>query len=481
MADSLPLELQQHIFQYLDPRSFYASRIVSRWWQHASRDAVTLASQLHQMPIQPPVSAKKSDLERLQSVYDEAARALVLGMRISTHGSDGASLSQKIRETKLAMSKDYRRAVSLSERTISVHDLTSPDCVIISQRPLNDLRTAVGGGPWFKCAPTSVHELALSSDGSILAIALERTVQIYDLTAGEESWPVSSYISSAAGHYIAGIQFEQNNSLLRVKLSNKGTVLYLGTPKDETHGLEHWRSKGGLKHAFMDTSRTVVRPLQPNGVGEKLAGLQLLRPFQGGWLFAALKHCTTTRMASYCIGHVTCSTMDGHVLTAERNATILAELPSMLSSNSLPESVKALWNELPSAHVQHPHFSLSQDWNMLAMAENVGVPSHTSGASRVFAYRLPSVRKLTSLLETKQNMKIIDVEIDTEQELLHTSSSDGQATYEIQPFPLSLGGLTGKVLDFDFEATNGHFNTHESYVLTAVTELGSKTWSLLNS
>lgn len=481
MANSLPLELQQHVFQYLDPRSFYAARNVSRWWKYASKDVVTLASQLRQLPIQPQASAKESDSRRLQTLYDEAAKTLMLGMRISAHDSGELSLSQKIQETKIAMSKDSRRAVSLSDRTISVHDLTSPECAVTSQRPINDLRTAIGGGPWFKCAPTSVHELALSSDGKILAIALERTLQIYDLTSGEDSWPVSSYISSAAGHYIAGIQFEQNDSLLRVQLSNKGTVLYLGTPKDETPGLEHWKSKGGLKHAFLDTSTAIIRPLQANGVAEKLAGLQLLKRFQDGWLFAALKHCTTTRIASFCIGYVACSTMHGHVSTAERNAIILAELPTSLSNLSLPEDAEPLWKHLPAAHMQHMRFSMSADSSLLAISENAGVSAHSSGSSRVFAYRLPSAQKLTSLLEIRQKTEEVEAEVNTEQELVHLSPSKAHTIHEIQAFPLSLGGLTGRLLDFDFEVANDQPNSCKSYVLSAVTELGSKTWSLLDS
>ncbi|GAB7348425.1 hypothetical protein MBLNU459_g6850t1 [Dothideomycetes sp. NU459] len=478
MAGSLPLELQQHILQYLDPRSFYAARNVSRWWKHASRDAVTLASQLQQLPVLPPVTAKNSKPESLQKLYNAAARSLMLGVRVSCCESDEQALSRKIKETKVAVSKDGLRAVSLSQRNISLHDLTSPDCAVIFQRPLNDLRTAIGGGPWFKCAPTSVHELALSADGSLLAIALERTIQIYDLNNGPDSWPVSSYISSAAGHYIGGIQFEHNDSLLRVQLSNKGTVLYLGTPTEQKPTLQHWKSKGGLKHAFLDTSRAIVRPLQQNGVAEKLAGLQLLRRHGNGWLFAALKHCTTTSVASYCVGYVACGYMDGHVLTAERNAIILAELPSSLSNISSTEAAAGLWKDLPSAHVRHPHFSLSADGGVLGMSEDVGV---STASNRVFVYRLPSAQKLAAALECRQYLEGKEASIDAEQERVHPKTPDQQAEYEVQPLPISLGSLAGKMLDFGFELVDTNDTTHDTYCLHALTDLGSKTWTLLDS
>ena len=79
--------------------------------------------------------------------------------------------------------------------------------------------------------PASDHELALSSDGRLPAVALERTIQIYDLSAEPNSVIVNEHISSTAGLCICDVDFEQNNHVLWVRLSGKGAVLYLGTPQ----------------------------------------------------------------------------------------------------------------------------------------------------------------------------------------------------------------------------------------------------------
>lgn len=471
MAVNLPLELQQHIFQYLDPRSFHASRNVCRWWRHASMDSVTLASQLRQMPIEPSVSPRKMSVSGLRSLYSDAARTLMLGMRTTEEEVAEQHLAMaNIFKEKMAISRDGRRAVTLDNRQITLYDLESPQCPIISQRPLNDLRAAVGGGPWFKCAPTSVHELALSSDGSILAIGLDRTIQIYDLAAGEDSWPVSSYISSAAGHYIASLHFQHNDSLLRVQLSNKGTVLYLGTPQETPAGLKHWQQTGGLRHAFLDSSKAVLSPVSSEGAPETLTGLQLLRPFASGWLFAAQKRCVTAQSACYGIGHVAASEIDGHTVTAEKPTVILACLPDSVDPTSTLEpaqdSAHHVWHSLPSAFAQYPHFSLSADNSLLAISDTLGTAEKAASINRTFVFRLPSLRRLSLDLDTiRAEKQSSNIEINAPR---------------IQRLPLNIACFSGKILDFFFDSA-ATVDAHGDYQISVVTNDGTKSWSLLDS
>ncbi|KAH0292568.1 hypothetical protein KCU62_g1918, partial [Aureobasidium sp. EXF-3399] len=467
MALTLPLELQQQIFSYLDPWSFYASRNVCRYWKYASRDAVTLANQLGQLPIEPTTWAKKADSKRRESVYDEAARALMLGMRVKASApADDDGLSARLDKTKLALSRDGRRAVSLHDRTITHYDTTTSEPTVISTRPINDLRTAMGGGPWFKCSPTSMYELALSSDGRMLAIALERTVQIYDLDAPADSWPVASYITSATGHYIAALDFEHNDSLLRVQLSNKGVVVYLGSPQESKPGLEHWQEKGGLKHAFLDASKLSLPSSDPvdgaPAISQRLAGLQLLRPFADGWLIAAQKHATNVQSGSYCLAYVPFSKIHGHVLTAERAVTILQDLPVHLS-----EHIQHLWHDLPSAHINHPRFALSPNNSLLAMSENKSSSTSTTPSSnRVFLYRLPSAEKLMETLKPQHP-------------LLQKLEAEQGLKYQIKRLPTSLGSISGKILDFTFKS--GDNGASSPLAVTAVTDTGAMTWTLLDN
>lgn len=466
MALTLPLELQQQIFSYLDPWSFYASRNVCRFWRYASRDAVTLANQLGQLPIEPTTWVKKVDSKRRESVYDEAARALMLGMRIKASASPDDSLSTRLDKTKLALSKDGKRAVSLHDRTITHYDTTTPEPTVISTRPINDLRTAMGGGPWFKCSPTSMYELALSSDGRMLAIALERTIQVYDLNSSPDSWPVASYITSATGHYIAALDFEHNDSLLRVQLSNKGVVVYLGSSKEDKPGLEHWQDKGGLKHAFLDASKLSLPQTDPvdgaPAVSQRLAGLQLLCSFANGWLVAAQKHATNVQSGSYCLAYVPFSQIHGHVLTAERAVTILEDLPVHLS-----EDIQHLWHDLPSAHINHPRFALSPNNSLLAMSENNASFTPTSpSTNRVFLYRLPSSEKLMETLKPQHP-------------LLQRLEAEKEFKYQIKRLPTSLGSISGKILDFTFGSIDS--GASSSLAVTAVTDTGAMTWELLDN
>ena len=482
MAINLPLELQQHIFSFLDSQSFYAARNVCRWWNVAARDSITLTRQLRQLPIEPEASAARTDADRLYRLYSEAAHTLMLGVRTEEETDDKPSISEKINKPKIALSADHTRAVALDTRTITLYDQTSKDNKIISERPLNDLRTAIGGGPWFKCAPTSVFELALSNRGNLLAIALERTIQIYDLEGDADSWPIASYISSASGHYIAGLQFEHNDSLLRVQLSNKGVVVYLGTPSETSADLAHWQGKGGLRHAYLDTSKTVTNPVSSAGVGtERLAGLQLLRPFQSGWLFAAQKHGANSA-STYCIGHIPASTVDDHVATAETSATILASLPSTYSAYLSSVSSAWFWGKLPSARDQHPCFSLSSDGNFLALVE-----ANTKGIeaqSRSFVYRMPGELQLERALLEKKMQQFENEELVAEENtIVEADNKDKKTTAAADDFlihrvPLSLGHTKGRILDFKIEKRRLDREDKKLYDLSLTTDVGFKTWTL---
>lgn len=248
-ATGLPLELQQQIFSFLDTKSFYAARNVCRYWRFASIDAVILERQLRKLPILPPANARKSTPQQLMDLFDEAAQTLMLGMQVQrqsdTLGSMAVPNKHGFQTTpRVCSTSSGSRTVTLNDRNIALYDTSSTPARLISHRPINDLKETVGNGPWLKIAPASNHDLALSSDGSLLAIAQERTIQIYDLLSDPDSFTVNEYITSASGHYICGLAFEQNDHVLRVQLSGRGTVLYCGTPPTN----EKSSSKADLEH-----------------------------------------------------------------------------------------------------------------------------------------------------------------------------------------------------------------------------------------
>jgi len=394
----------------------------------------------------------------------------MLGLRITHSEKDSKTLSQRLNAPKIAVSADGTRSATLNARTITLHDLTRPDTPALTSRPINDLRTAAGGGPWFKCAPTSVYELALSQNGRLLAIALERTIQVYDLSdTSEDAWPVAAYIPSASGHYIAGLSFSHNDSLLRVELSNKGTVVYLGTPAGGEVDLEHWGSKKGLKHAFADSSKiTLAAP------GERLVGLQVLKEMDNGYLFAAQRHAPAGPPNSYVLGLLKVSTVHNHLSAAETRATVLVDLAISHPRKQELANTDDTWRVLPSGREQHPRFASNADGTLLAFSE-AKVTTDVVGSSNVFVYRVPGSETLKRLSEEKRREQEEETALDN----AVTESVQGdkeEVKHTVHRLPLHVGEIKGRVLGFGLQD-----NRAKGCEVTITTELAEKQWTLLDA
>jgi len=524
-ATSLPLELQQQVFSFLDTRSFYAARNVCRYWRFASVDATTLEKQLRKLPILPPPSARQSTPADLIKLFSEAARTLLLGMQVRRRPDSPGSMTTAFQHgffagPRICATSNGLRTVTLNDRKIALYDTSCNPPKLLSQRTINDLKETVGNGPWLKVSPAANHELALSSDGRLLAIAQERTIQIYDLLADQDSFTVNEYISSASGHYVCGLDFEQRDHVLRVKLSGRGNVLYCGTPpKEQSIGsadLAHWKSRNGLKHTFLDSH---IMTLSENDSGSdhtaRLSGLQLLQPFQSGWLFAAQRHGGETS-SHYVLGHIRASVP--HNTTALKiepgSATILARLESFLSSwdytlnsSAASDSDLGVWENMPSAHEHHPNFALSPGGTMLMLAEQDKKRVRPNPTSQLFLYRLPSPETMrqTLLSQTRQrkdkwaslatflerlenqqgarrrriSMKHGDFEarpLKQDQVLDHRQS---EKEYKIGRVPMCLGTTAGALTSLVFrEALDGP-DEGRKHVLSVSTAEATRTWDLV--
>ncbi|KAI7252094.1 hypothetical protein KC352_g12437, partial [Hortaea werneckii] len=167
----LPLELQQHVFSYLDAKSFWAARNVCKWWRFASVDAVTLARQLRKLPILPPADAGQLTPREMHDLFAEASYTLMLGMQVKRGADEEGTMSAPQRQGFLAgprvtATSSGTRTVTINDRMIALFDTAGETPRLLTQRPLNDLKETVGNGPWLKVTPSSYHELALSSDGN---------------------------------------------------------------------------------------------------------------------------------------------------------------------------------------------------------------------------------------------------------------------------------------------------------------------------
>ena len=502
-ATRLPLELQQQVYSYLDTRSFYAARNVCKWWRFASLDSVTLSRQLQKLPILPPADARNASPQELQSLWNEAAHTLMLGTRVQRQPDEPSSTSvaQSMgfqAGPKVTSTTNGERTVTINDRTVALFDTSGRQPKMLAQRPLNDLKETVGSGPWLKVTPSSYHELALSSNGRLLAVAQERTVQIYDLLAEPDSFTVNEYISSAAGHYICGLDFEQNDHVLRVRLSGKGAVLYLGTPsnnveRNEAATMEHWKSHAGLRHMFLDS---VLLSLESQNSGRdhvaRLSGLQLLRPWQRGFLFAAQRH-GGNESSHYVVGHVRSSAPKGaHAIVAEpESVTILTRLESFLSAwdytlNGKNESGMGAWEDMPSAHEHHPSYVLSPDGTMLVIAERDKKAIRPMPLTQLFLYRLPNEQRMVKALRDQEQAKqgrwaTLSSFLDKlEQGVARAGNGDvvmkdatkADAKHKVARLPLCLSTVRGLVHELRFE------RTMDSSALTASTTEARRIWNI---
>lgn len=496
-ATALPLELQQQIFQYLDTKSFYSARKVCKYWLFASTDAIPLARQLRRLPILPPADAASSNPTELLELYEEATRTLMVGVTAERAFDRPGSLT---RASKLGFALNPRvcattcgsKTVTLNGRNIALFDISGEKSVCIAQRPINDLKETVGSGPWLKIQPNTYNELALSSNGRMLAIAQERTIQVYDLLAEPDSFTVNQYVSSATGHYICGLDFEQDDHVLRVRLSGKGTVLYLGTPPivenaGQPASLEHWKSKAGLRHTFLDSSLlTVPSPSEEPDQIARVAGLQLMRPFEDGYLFAAQRHGGGLS-SHYILGHVKASVPHNTVaLTAEPgNVTILARLESFLSSwsftlDSASERGVGLWENMPSAHEHHPRYAIDTKNNYLALAERDKKRIRPAPLCQLFIYRIPTEeglhRTLSQAKTERKEEQSAPLGSSENAEVGGHDQASGQPKYIIPRTPLCLSTIQGDITELVFSP--GDDNTCS---ISASTSETTMTWLLQDS
>ena len=494
----LPLEIQQQIFALLDVRSFYAARNVCKWWRYASIDATTLAAQLHKMPVLLLADPRKSTPMELHELFDEAAYTMMLGTQIKRKPDTPGSISKAhgmgyIPGPKVTVTARGDHLVTLNYRMISLFDTSGAAPREVLQRPLNDLKERLGDGPWLKVSQPSYYEIALSSDANLLAIAQERTIQIYDLSLGVDSLTVNEYISDAAGHYICGLDFQQDDYLLRVRLNGKSNVLYLGAPPSEgapgrKATLEHWRSPAGLKNTFLDTALLLAATEDSPVPGLRLAGLQLLRPFQNGYLFASQRH-GGNESSHYVLGHVRSSRDHGGSAPCVDvgSVTILTRLESFLSAwsftvHGVRDSSMGQREDMPSAHEHHPRFALSPNGLQLALVERDKKCIRPMPLAQLFMYRLPCEDRLLRTLEAseaKGNPQVTALSfLDAveRKDVVMDDTKSNRVVHTVSRIPICLSTTQGAVTSVRFDTTTDKGKA--ACALSMITADVTKTWTL---
>lgn len=445
------------------------------------------------MPILPLVDKVQSDDTELRKLFDEGARSLMFGVSYERAHDTAGSLTRGSKmgfavTPRVVATSDGNTLVNLNGRMISVYDTSADQPRLVSTRTVNDLKETVGSGPWLKVNSNAYSELALSSDGSLLAVAQERTIQIYDLNADPDSFTVNEYVASASGHYICGLDFEQNDHVLRVRLSGKGTVVYLGTPAPEGQGevkadLEHWKSRAGLRHVFLDSSLLVVDHA-PNGdldPTSRISGIQLLQQFEHGYLFGGQRH-GGGESSHYILFHVHATTSSHNLpaMTAQPNTvTILARLESFLSSwkftlDASSERGLGLWENMPSAHEHHPRFAITSEggFDLLALAERDKKRIRPARLTQIFLYRLPNRSQCRSKIAAQKHL-------GEQSHMDHTNDTARAGSKEhfvVPRMPLCLTTLQNDVNELEFTRVD-----RQTCALSASTVETTRTWIIRDS
>ena len=300
-ATKLPLEIQQQIFSMLDSKSFPNARGVCRYWRFASNGCLTLYQHLGRLPIRLAVELQHVNPRKLDLLFTQMAHRLMFGLVVSEGLSVAGALHPSCKlpvRPRTAASRDGKKSVALNDRTVTLFDTSGVSPVAIAQIQLHNFRNLPVGCPGLRPSASAQHQLALTSNGSLLAVAMDRTIQIYNLLDRGNCRVVTRHFADASTQRVARLDFDQNDHMLRIQLTGGGTVLYLGSPGIDgitATEFSYWNSDCGLKHTFMDSSRFSVATNLGDGI--RFSGVQLIRSVGDGFLFAAQRRATAGRQA----------------------------------------------------------------------------------------------------------------------------------------------------------------------------------------
>ncbi|KAF2486871.1 hypothetical protein BDY17DRAFT_308228 [Neohortaea acidophila] len=460
-AAALPLEVLLQLFNSLDARSYFAARKVCRWWYTASFDLLNTTRLLETLPlVSPRVSGvgANNDAEGIYALCKDASRTLMLetSIRRSEHNEDEGE-SRALKPCSLphglpaAHSIRTGTMVVLDGSTIRVFDTSTSTEILDCQRRVH---ARFGSGLWMPAPPPASCKIALAANGRLLALAHMHTIQLYDLTAGSERCLVSDDVSSVNENSIVGVEFAQRAFLLRVHLSQKGQVVYLGSPAEhpETHpsaDFEHWEGTGGLNNRFLDSSLLVPAIGAADGQMAWLSGLQLLRPLQKGYFFAAQRH-GGGHSSRYTLSHI--KVVSSPLATVDGGSVVeVNRLESFLSAQDynlagLSDINMGTWGSMPSAHEHRPRFMLSACGRMLVLAEREKRRDWPTPSTQLFVYRLAGMERIAKSTADARIAKLIEAGSESNRTMHKT---------RVAAVPVCLGATKGQDLEVLSEPCDG--------------------------
>jgi hypothetical protein len=518
----LPTEIIQTILSHSTPETFHSARQVSQSWRYAAFSPIILQRQLQCMPVRiSKEEAKKSTPEELNALFDRTAHANLFGMR---HHVEKAVEDRVLPDKKggsatvTAISGDRKKLAMLAGGCVDVYEVQDGDLQLKSHRELVPLWTSVsraasdGVSSWISMAPPyATYQIAMSERGDLMAVALGRTIQMYDLRPGHDDAtptehvlntcrkerPASSFGWSDIKGVIENVEFVENDTLLRVAMGREGVtttltrVLYLGNPPPQwgnevgacatSDPLSYW--KENVHNVLLDS----VELAQMFGGEYKISfrGLRLLprnhtRHSKGpaGRFFATAVQSSMKN--HYCLGFV----------SEQNEVQIVAQMPDrsdraseewkerlgapsprkVLSSRSTDASNLAQstprWDltNIPELKTTQPIVVISEDERLWVMYEpGAGQTFSFASGGAIYVCRLPSSA-------TSVTGKVAE-----------DDSIDQAAVNKVtpQPWPFLLDTLSVNVCGLRFEKESGvPQSTADRYVLCAETECSTFRWCM---
>ncbi|RAL10398.1 F-box protein [Aspergillus homomorphus CBS 101889] len=345
MAANLPIELIYCILDYLDVEDYIAVRSTCRKWRIAASASSIIRNILQQVPVSLPPRTELLANKEWNAYFTQVVRHNLLGYHTGIQKTESrCELPQECSHcTIYDTSRDGRKLVVLKGARALLYSRPGVHCPweLVRSAPLYSLWTsvctAVLGGGIGGLSQHAKHHIALSSSGHLLAVGLDKTIQIYSLLGDSDglSSPAQytlnqedSFVNPVPTSYeetngmIESLEFaDEDDTLLRVTIGQETTtyqptrVRYLGNPaRNQTPSsasLAYWRAN--ISQVYVD-SVSMAATLAGGDGGEKvlLRGLRLLPRSPGNEhchqpsrKFTALLQIGTKATSGYCIGEVT--------------------------------------------------------------------------------------------------------------------------------------------------------------------------------
>ncbi|EAW07708.1 F-box protein [Aspergillus clavatus NRRL 1] len=213
MATHLPTELLQSILLSLDLESFYSARLTCSSWHHAASNPFILRSALAEAPVSLPATTQDTltATQAWNTYLTQFAHRTLLDRRLGVEKQASKRLlpaGYSSPSTTVALSPDGTKVVALKGARIMLHDFHRDTCTssFALSRSLYPVWACVcralvyGAGAGAGTSPLAFSEryakshIALSSRGDLVAVALGRTIQIYDLAEKTLAQPPAEFV-----------------------------------------------------------------------------------------------------------------------------------------------------------------------------------------------------------------------------------------------------------------------------------------------